>query len=253
MFKSHNIKKFTILSASAILMLTSVTAITYKSDAKSNQPSTKKVTASSVKNNIDDNNSRLTPHTAARLHYVAPKKVEATSLKPDTDNSAPTPAPQQATQPAAQPAQPVQPTQPANNAQAQAPAQTPAPASPAPAPAQRTDGFNLNGSHFSLANYADTSGAEVPQWTPNVYRYVVLPNYYLAEGQSAAGAVARAAGVGSTLILNGQTLHMTGIISVNRNDPNAFESMRQVGSQNKAVLQTCYDATGNNLKVMMFN
>lgn len=253
MLKSHNIKKFTILSASAILMLTSITVVTYKSDAKSNQPSTKKVTTSSVRNKIDDDNSRLTPHTAARLHYVAPKKVEATSVKPDTDNSAPTPAPQQTqqTQQAAQPAQPANNAQSANSTQA--PVKAPAPASPAPAPQQRTDGFNLNGSHFSLANYADTSGAEVPQWTPNVYRYVVLPNYYLAEGQSAAGAVARAAGVGSTLILNGQTLHMTGIMSVNRNDPNAFESMRQVGSQNKAVLQTCYDATGNNLKVMIFN
>lgn len=121
-----------------------------------------------------------------------------------------------------------------------------------PAPS-RTDGFNLNGAHFDLADYSDMSGAEVPQWTPYVYRYVVLPNYYLAEGQSQAGITALNAGIGSTLTINGRVLHMTGVISVNRTDPNAFEQMRAVGSQNQAVLQTCYDATGNNLKVALFN
>lgn len=134
---------------------------------------------------------------------------------------------------------------PASNAPAAA-----TPADPAPS---RTDGFNLNGAHFDLADYSDMSGAEVPQWTPYVYRYVVLPNYYLAEGQSQAGITALNAGIGSTLTLNGRVLHMTGVISVNRTDPNAFEQMRAVGSQNQAVLQTCYDATGNNLKVALFN
>lgn len=202
---------------------------------------------------------RLTPHTIDRMKYIAPVKPAAEEKPAAAESQAPaqSQAPAVQTPAAAQPQQSqaassttsATPSQPAPSAPATAPAQP----APAPAPQQRTDGFNLNGSHFNLANYADTSGAEVPQWTPNVYRYVVLPNYYLAEGQSAAGAVARAAGIGSTLILNGQTLHMTGIISVNRKDPNAFESMRQVGSQNKAVLQTCYDATGNNLKVALFN
>lgn len=204
---------------------------------------------------------RLTPHTIDRMKYIAPVKPAAKE-KPTAQapaQSQPTAAVK--TPAAAQPQQ--QQSQTASSGTSatasqptpSAPANTPAQAvqAPAPAPQQRTDGFNLNGSHFSLANYADTTGAEVPRWTPNVYRYVVLPNYYLAEGQSAAGAVARAAGIGSTLILNGQTLHMTGIVSVNRKDPNAFESMRQIGSQNKAVLQTCYDATGNNLKVALFN
>lgn len=201
---------------------------------------------------------RLTPHTIDNMKYIAPVNP-APEEKPaaEVQDQAQTQAP------AAQAQAPQAPTvaqsdtstaptapQPATTA----PANTPAPAAQAPqAPQQRTDGFNLNGSHFDLANYADTTGKEVPQWTPYIYRYTVLPNYYLAEGQSNAGAVARAAGVGSTLILNGQTLHMTSVIYVNRLDPNAFEAMRQVGSQNRAVLQTCTDATGNNLKIAIFN
>lgn len=196
---------------------------------------------------------RLTPHTIDRMKYIAPVKPAAEEKPAAAESQAPAQSQPAAVQTpaAAQPQQPKQ-SQAASSTTSATASQT-APSAPAPAPQQRTDGFNLNGSHFSLANYADTTGAEVPRWTPNVYRYVVLPNYYLAEGQSAAGAVARAAGIGSTLILNGQTLHMTGIVSVNRKDPNAFESMRQIGSQNKAVLQTCYDATGNNLKVALFN
>jgi len=192
---------------------------------------------------------RLTPHTIDRMKYIAPVKPAAEE-KPAAVQ---TPAAAQPQQPKQSQAASSTTSATASQTAPSAPATAPAQPAPAPAPQQRTDGFNLNGSHFSLANYADTTGAEVPRWTPNVYRYVVLPNYYLAEGQSAAGAVARAAGIGSTLILNGQTLHMTGIVSVNRKDPNAFESMRQIGSQNKAVLQTCYDATGNNLKVALFN
>lgn len=199
---------------------------------------------------------RLTPHTIDRMKYIAPVKPAAEE-KPAAAESQPaavqTPAAAQPQQPKQSQAASSTTSATASQTAPSAPATAPAQPAPAPAPQQRTDGFNLNGSHFSLANYADTTGAEVPRWTPNVYRYVVLPNYYLAEGQSAAGAVARAAGIGSTLILNGQTLHMTGIVSVNRKDPNAFESMRQIGSQNKAVLQTCYDATGNNLKVALFN
>ena len=196
---------------------------------------------------------RLTPHTIDRMKYIAPVKPAAEEKPAAAESQAPAVQTPAAAQPQQSQAASSTTSATASQTAPSAPATAPAQPAPAPAPQQRTDGFNLNGSHFSLANYADTTGAEVPRWTPNVYRYVVLPNYYLAEGQSAAGAVARAAGIGSTLILNGQTLHMTGIVSVNRKDPNAFESMRQIGSQNKAVLQTCYDATGNNLKVALFN
>lgn len=190
---------------------------------------------------------RLTPHTINRMKYVAPVKP-ATEEKPVAQAQAPAVQKPTVAQSETSTATTAPTTsQPATTAPANAPTQV------AQAPQQRTDGFNLNGSHFDLANYADTTGMEVPRWTQNVYRYVVLPNYYLAEGDSRAGAVARGAGIGSTLILNGETLHMTAVISVNRSDPNAFESMRQVGSQNKAVLQTCTDASGVNLKVEIFN
>lgn len=151
--------------------------------------------------------------------------------KPATPVTNVTPAPQPA------PAQP-------------APQPAPAPAQPAP---QRTDGFNLNGRHFDLLSYNDTSGAEAPMNTPFVFRYTPIANYYVADGQSDAGVVARNAGIGSTLVLNGRVLHMTGILSVNQQDPNAFDQMTRVGSTNQAVLQTCYDATGINLKAELFN
>lgn len=260
-----NHSKKNTMHLTTVVALTGVTIIgmsgIFVNGHANNVYKTSATTVSKHSSQMSDD-QRLTPHTIDRMKYIAPVKP-ATEEKPAAaESQAPAQSQPAAVQtPAA--AQPQQsqaassttsatPSQPAPSAPASAPS-APAQPAPAPAPQQRTDGFNLNGSHFNLANYADTSGAEVPQWTPNVYRYVVLPNYYLAEGQSAAGAVARAAGIGSTLILNGQTLHMTGIISVNRKDPNAFESMRQVGSQNKAVLQTCYDATGNNLKVALFN
>ena len=192
---------------------------------------------------------RLTPHTIARMKYIAPVKPAAEE-KPAVQAQAQAPAaqaPSVAQSDTSTSTTATTASQPATTAPATQPAQAPQ------APQQRTDGFNLNGSHFDLANYADTTGKEVPRWTQNVYRYVVLPNYYLAEGDSRAGAVARAAGIGSTLILNGETLHMTAVISVNRNDPNAFESMRRIGSQNRVVLQTCTDASGVNLKVAIFN
>lgn len=160
-----------------------------------------------------------------------PEQKPATPVTNVTPPAQPAPTPQPA------PAQP-------------APQPAPAPAQPAP---QRTDGFNLNGRHFDLLSYNDTSGAEAPMNTPFVFRYTPIANYYVADGQSDAGVVARNAGIGSTLVLNGRVLHMTGILSVNQQDPNAFDQMTRVGSTNQADLQTCYDATGINLKVELFN
>lgn len=230
------------LTGAAIIGISGIFVHTHSS----NVYATNTTTATKHSSQISDD-QRLTPHTIARMKYIAPAKPVAKE-KPAAESQAPV-----VQTPAVAPSQTASATtsttapQPTTSAPANATAQA------APAPQQRTDGFNLNGNHFDLVDYADTTGLEVPRWTQNVYRYVVLPNYYLAEGDSNAGAISRGAGIGSTLILNGQTLHMTAVISVNRDDPNAFESMRQIGSQNKAVLQTCTDASGVNLKVEIFN
>lgn len=233
------------LTGTAIIGISGIFVHTHSS----NVYATNTTTATKHSSQISDD-QRLTPHTIARMKYIAPVKPVAKE-KPAAESQSPvvqTPAvaPSQVATSTAATTSTAQ-SQSTNSAPASNTAQT------APAPQQRTDGFNLNGHHFDLIDYADTTGAEVPRWTQNVYRYVVLPNYYLAEGDSNAGAISRGAGIGSTLILNGQTLHMTAVISVNRDDPNAFESMRQIGSQNKAVLQTCTDASGVNLKVEIFN
>lgn len=249
----NHFKKNT-MRLTAVVALTGATIIgisgIFVHTHSSNVYATNTTTAAKHSSQISDD-QRLTPHTITRMKYVAPVKP-VTKKEPAAESQ--TPAVQATTSSTAVQSQ-ASSTSSTTTAASQPVATTSTndTVKAAPVPQQRTDGFNLNGSHFDLVDYADTTGAEVPQWTQNVYRYVVLPNYYLAEGDSRAGAISREAGIGSTLIINGQTLHMTAVISVNRNDPNAFESMRQIGSQNKAVLQTCTDASGVNLKVELFN
>lgn len=239
------------LIGAAIVGISGTYIYTHSTDAYA----TNTTTVAKHSSQISDD-QRLTPHTIARMKYVAPVKPVTKKESTTESHAQAVQAPAAAASTTAQSQASSTSSTTTSTAAASQPVATTSTndtAKPTPAPQQRTDGFNLNGSHFDLVNYADMTGAEVPRWTQNIYRYVVLPNYYLAEGDSRAGVVARGAGIGSTLILNGETLRMTAVISVNRNDPNAFESMRQIGSQNKAVLQTCYDASGVNLKVELFN
>lgn len=122
-----------------------------------------------------------------------------------------------------------------------------------PAPQTQEDGFNLNGQHYDLSVYNNENNGQVPKWTPYVYRYPAIPNYYLAEGHSNAGIQAFYLQIGASLVLNGQHLRLNNIITVPREGADSWNQMVALGSQHKAVLQTCLDANSVNLKIMIFD
>lgn len=141
------------------------------------------------------------------------------------------------------------------NAQASAAPSTPqtpiTPATkPAPVPAVRTDGMNWNGHHFDIAGFSGTNGEHTPAYTPNVFQWSLISNYYLVEKASTAGTAIHELHVGSEIVLNGRTLHVTSVIPhMQRTASDALSKVQQLAGQHAIGLQTCNDSLGNDISI----
>lgn len=69
----------------------------------------------------------------------------------------------------------------------------------------RTDGFNFNGYHFDIAGFGGGGGDMVPANTNNIFSWNQMPNHYLVEKVSPAGNAIWSLGVGSQIVINGNT------------------------------------------------
>lgn len=136
------------------------------------------------------------------------------------------------TAPAAEPEQ--QATQPS--------AVAPAPA-PAPAPA-RTDGMNFKGNHFDLQPFSGVNGEKTPSWTPYIFKWTALPNYYLAEQASAAGPATMSLSIGDEIVLDGRVLHVTQVVP-GMVRMQSMNLVAQLSGQHAIGIQTCENATGS--------
>ncbi|CAK1241370.1 hypothetical protein R55210_AODCCCNP_00846 [Fructobacillus fructosus] len=118
--------------------------------------------------------------------------------------------------------------------------------------AVRTDGFNFLGQHFDISSFSNTTGGNTPRWTPYIFQWTALPNYYLAEAASSAGSAVRQLSIGSEVVVNGQTYHVTDI----RHGMKRLDSMDVVESlsgQHQMGLQTCDDASGSYISTYWFD
>ncbi|MDN6731707.1 MAG: hypothetical protein L0L39_05950, partial [Atopostipes suicloacalis] len=110
-----------------------------------------------------------------------------------------------------------------------------------PAPA-RTDGFNFNGNHFSLAKFS--GGGKVPAETNHVFQWTDKPDHYLIERVSPAGRAVTSVGVGTEIIINGTSYTVS---NVERNIPNNDAGIDYLYKHNAAItFQTCERTKGSN-------
>lgn len=141
------------------------------------------------------------------------------------------------TAPAAEPEQ--QATQPS--------AVAPAPA-PDPAPA-RTDGMNFKGNHFDLQPFSGVNGEKTPSWTPYIFKWTALPNYYLAEQASAAGPATMSLSIGDEVVLDGRVLHVTQVVP-GMVRMQSMNLVAQLSAQHAIGIQTCENATGSIIRTV---
>lgn len=203
-------------------------------------------TANAMQSKTSQPKAQTTTHQTKTQKAEPAKKTE--QKKPVQENKpepqAPAPAPQPAETKSAEPV--------AENTVTK-PADTPAPkvepkAEPTKpvAPVNQTDGMNWNGNHYPIQSFSGVNGEKTPSWTPYVFQWTALPNYYLVEAASSAGGTIRGLSVGSEIVLNGRVLHVTQIIpGMNRKATATVNQVFSLASRHAIGLQTCDDPAGN--------
>ncbi|MBS9338528.1 hypothetical protein G6R29_02610 [Fructobacillus sp. M2-14] len=134
---------------------------------------------------------------------------------------------------------------------AEAPA-APAAEAPKQEAATRTDGFNFLGQHFDVANFSDTQGGRTPAWTPYIFKWSALDNYYLAEAASKGGQTLRGLQQGSSIVLDGQTYHVTEIRH-GMTRQSAYQDVVNLTQQHAIGIQTCDNDTGSLISTYWFD
>lgn len=113
----------------------------------------------------------------------------------------------------------------------------------------RTDGMNWNNHHYDISTF-DGSNTQIPRWTSYVYRWTMLQNFYAIEGNSDAGLRTKELTVGSEIILDNKTYHVTSIDpSMQRYNANTSAYVFEKAKQHAFVLQTCNDVAANNIRL----
>ncbi|CAK1236528.1 hypothetical protein [Fructobacillus fructosus] len=118
--------------------------------------------------------------------------------------------------------------------------------------AVRTDGFNFLGQHFDISSFSNTTGGNTPRWTPYIFQWTALPNYYLAEAASSAGSAVRQLSIGSEVVVNGQTYHVT-VIRHGMKRLDSMDVVESLSGQHQMGLQTCDDASGSYISTYWFD
>ncbi|MBS9337053.1 hypothetical protein [Fructobacillus parabroussonetiae] len=139
-----------------------------------------------------------------------------------------------------------------NNSAADATATTSASTSTSSVAAPRTDGFNFLGQHFDITTFSNTTGGNTPRWTPYIFQWSAMPNYYLAEAASSAGSAVRQLSYGTEAVINGRTYHVTEIRhGMKRLD--SLETVQDLAGRHALGIQTCDDASGNYVSTYWFD
>ncbi|MBS9335339.1 hypothetical protein LQZ24_02965 [Fructobacillus sp. M1-13] len=129
---------------------------------------------------------------------------------------------------------------------------TAAPAQTTTQTTTRTDGFNFAGKHFDVTPFTNTTGGNTPRWTPYIFQWSALPNYYLAEAASSAGYAVRQLSYGSEAVINGQTYHVTEIrTGMKRTD--SMGTVQALSNSHALGIQTCDDASGTYVSTYWFD
>lgn len=112
---------------------------------------------------------------------------------------------------------------------------------PQPVVQQTTSGFNFNGRHFDLSWFSGSGQVPADNY---VYRWSDDPSHYLIERMGTAGAYIKEIGVGSQVIIDGQSYTVFRVDSGITNDMNAYYNMKGVGAT--ITFQTCDHTVGAN-------
>lgn len=123
---------------------------------------------------------------------------------------------------------------------------------PAPAPVQaptRTDGMNFKGKHFDLQPFSGVNGEKTPSWTPYIFKWTALPNYYLAEEASAAGPATMSLSVGDEIVLDGRILHVSQVVP-GMVRTQSMNLVTQLSAQHALGIQTCENPTGSIIRTV---
>lgn len=113
----------------------------------------------------------------------------------------------------------------------------------------RTDGMNFNGNHFDLQPFSGVNGEKTPSWTPYMFKWTALPNYYLAEAASAAGSATMGLSIGDEIVLDGRVLHVTQIIP-GMVRLQSMNLVTQLSGQHAIGIQTCENPTGSIIRTV---
>lgn len=133
-------------------------------------------------------------------------------------------------------------------AQPEQQATQPSAVAPAPAPT-RTDGINFKGKHFDLQPFSGVNGEKTPSWTPYIFKWTALPNYYLAEEASAAGPATMSLSVGDEIVLDGRILHVSQVIP-GMVRTQSMNLVTQLSAQHALGIQTCENPTGSIIRTV---
>ncbi|GAP02514.1 cell wall binding repeat protein [Fructobacillus pseudoficulneus] len=104
--------------------------------------------------------------------------------------------------------------------------------------------MNFNGQHFDIRTFSGVDGQKTPSWTPYIFQWSQISNYYLAEAQSQAGDAVKSLHIGSEVVVNGRTLHVTQILP-NMDRVNSYDTVVSMASQHAIGIQTCVNASGS--------
>ena len=113
----------------------------------------------------------------------------------------------------------------------------------------RTDGMNFNGNHFDIQSFSGVNGEKTPSWTPYMFKWTALPNYYLAEAASAAGSATMGLSIGDEIVVDGRVLHVTQIIP-GMVRLQSMDLVTQLSGQHAIGIQTCENPTGSIIRTV---
>ncbi|HEY4400220.1 MAG TPA: hypothetical protein VGM95_06800 [Lactobacillaceae bacterium] len=106
---------------------------------------------------------------------------------------------------------------------------------------EETAGFNFAGQHFDIKPFSGTGHVPVDD---KVYAWTGMENWYLIEQRGLAHEYLGAVNIGSKIVVNGKTYHITQILPHQINDTDAaYQAMVAGMKTNTMGFQTCEDKT----------
>lgn len=100
---------------------------------------------------------------------------------------------------------------------------------------QVTSGFNFLNHHYPIASFSGSGAVPANNY---VYRWSAIPNYYLVERMGAAGAYINGLTVGSEVVIDGHTYHISQVLTGFKNTVDAASKIEST-LNGRVGIQTC--------------